>query len=54
MHDTIRRKADQPSTLTISVQRKGTNSLIVSIRGSTMGVLVALVLLAAAAWMLTR
>jgi hypothetical protein len=51
---TTRRKLDQPSTLVISVERRGGRSLIVSIRGSTIGVLVALALMAAAAWLLTR
>jgi hypothetical protein len=55
--DTITRKRhehDTPRQLVISVERKGGRSLIVSIRGSTVGVLVALALLAAAAWVLTH
>jgi hypothetical protein len=49
-----RRRHDAPRQLVISVERRGGRSLIVSIRGSTVGVLVALALLAAAAWVLTR
>jgi hypothetical protein len=49
------RIADQaPASLVISVEKRGTRNLIVSIRGSTVGVLVALAILAAAAWLLIR
>jgi hypothetical protein len=50
---TTRKKAD-PKTLTISVERRGGRSVSLSIRGSTWGVLLALALLATAAWLLTR
>jgi hypothetical protein len=50
---TSRKKLD-PSTLVISVERRGGRSLSVSIRGSTWGVLLSIALLAAAAWFLTR
>jgi hypothetical protein len=43
-----------PSSLVISVEKRGARNLIVSIRGSTIGVLVALAILAAAAWLLIR
>ena len=52
--ETITRKSDGPSSLVISVERLGSRHLIVSIRGSTVGVLVALAILAAAAWLLIR
>jgi hypothetical protein len=45
------RKKVQPSTLVISVERRGGRSVSVSIRGSTWGVLLALALIAAAAWL---
>jgi hypothetical protein len=48
-----RKKLDQPSTLVITVERRGRRSLIVSIRGSTIGVLLALALLALAVWLTT-
>jgi hypothetical protein len=54
---TTRKKIDrptQPSTLMISVERRQGRSLIVSIRGSTIGVLLALVLIAAAAWLMLQ
>ena len=54
---TTRKKIDrvaQPSTLMISVERRQGRSLTVSIRGSTIGVLLALVLLAAAAWLMLQ
>lgn len=44
----------EPASLVISVEKRGTRNLIVSIRGSTVGVLVALAILAAAAWLLFR
>ncbi len=44
----------EPASLVISVEKRGTRNLIVSIRGSTVGVLVALAILAAAAWLLIR
>lgn len=53
VHIATRRKGDQ-SSLVISVERKEGRSLVVSIRGSTIGVLVALALLAAGAWILTH
>ena len=43
-----------PASLVISVEKRGTRNLIVSIRGSTVGVLVALAILAASAWLLIR
>jgi hypothetical protein len=42
----------QPSTLIISVERRCGRIVSVSIRGSTWGVLFALALIAAAAWLL--
>jgi hypothetical protein len=54
---TTRKKLDRPgypSTLLISVERHQGKRLIVSIRGSTVGVLLALVLIAAAAWLMIR
>jgi hypothetical protein len=44
------RKKVQPSTLVISVERRCGRSMSLSIRGSTWGVLLALALMAAAAW----
>lgn len=54
--DTIanRKTESAPASLVISVEKRGTRNLIVSIRGSTVGVLVALAILAAAAWLLVR
>lgn len=52
--DTVVAKKPDPSSLVISVERRGSRTLIVSIRGSTAGVLVALAILAAAAWLLIR
>jgi hypothetical protein len=51
---TVKKRLEQPSNLVISVERRGARSLIVSIKGSTIGVLVALALLAAAAWIMMR
>ncbi len=51
---TPRKRVEHPSTLVISVERRGGRSVSVSIKGSTWGVLLALALLAAAAWVLTR
>jgi hypothetical protein len=48
------RKKIAPSTLVISVERRCGRSVSVSIRGSTWGVLLALALLATAAWLVTR
>jgi flagellar biogenesis protein FliO len=48
------RKKVEPTTLMISVERRGGRSLSVSIRGSTWGVLFALALMGAAAWLLMR
>jgi hypothetical protein len=48
---TPRRKV-QPSTLVISVERRCGRSVSLSIRGSTWGVLLALALIAAAAWLM--
>lgn len=48
------RKKEPPSTLVISVERRGGRSVSVSIRGTTWGVLLALVLIATAAWLLTH
>ena len=48
------RKKVEPSTLVISVERRGYRSVSLSIRGSTWGVLLALTLLATAAWFLAR
>ena len=48
------RKKAEPSTLVISFERRGGRSVSVSIHGSTWGVLLALALLAAAGWLLTR
>jgi hypothetical protein len=48
------RKKVEPSTLVISVERRCGRSVSLSIRGSTWGVLLALALLAAAAWLLTH
>jgi hypothetical protein len=49
-----RRRFDQPSTLVITVERRGRKSLTVSIRGSTIGVLLALSILAGIAWIAMR
>jgi hypothetical protein len=49
-----RRRRDTPRQLVITVERRGGRSMVVTIRGSTVGVLVALALLAAAAWVLTH
>jgi hypothetical protein len=49
-----RRRHAAPRQLVITVERRGGRSLVVTIRGSTVGVLVALALLAAAAWVLTH
>ena len=51
---TPRKRGEPPSTLVISVERRGGRSVSVSIRGTTWGVLLALVLLATAAWLLTH
>jgi hypothetical protein len=48
------RKKVEPSTLVISVERRGYRSVSLSIRGSTWGVLLALALIAAAAWFFVR
>lgn len=48
------RKRVAPSTLVISVERRCGRSVSVSIRGSTWGVLLALALIATAAWLLTQ
>lgn len=47
-------KAGHPSTLSISVERREGRSLSLSIRGSTVGVLLALVLIATVAWLMMR
>lgn len=46
-----RKKLEEPTALVISIERRGTRTLIVSIRGSTIGVLLALSLLGALAWL---
>ena len=53
MQAITKKKLDQPSTLVISVERRGHRSLMVSIRGSTIGVLLALSLVALALWLAT-